>query len=120
MTKPIKYNHDTQIWYKSDIFKTCKKNIIKCQQNYIGHFSEHLNQNKRRMQINEKTGKEELHLQVDYFVHHSHFIADIDKGRHVRCKIGSEYIPVSHPSIRTMYRLSKRDPPEWIREELGY
>ncbi|MGI9011102.1 MAG: hypothetical protein ACR2F1_07940 [Nitrososphaeraceae archaeon] len=119
--KPDKYLHENQIWYPIDIFNTCKKIVVKCNKGYLGHVSENLNQNKRKVQFNEKTQKHELFLQVDYFVHHSHFIADIDRGRHVRCKIGSDFVPESDDSITTMYRLNtKRILPEWVKEDLGY
>ena len=67
-----------------------------------------------------KTKQVELHIQRDYYIHHSHFIADLDRGRHVRCKITTDYISTKDESITTMFRLKgNRILPEWVKDELG-
>lgn len=118
VSKPDKYLDEKQKWYPIDTFDNCSKTVYKCPKGYRGHLSTILNQTNTKYVYNEKTKEMELFLRVDYYIHHSHFIADIDKGRHVRCKIGSDYISVNDPDIKTMYRLGDRDPPQWVRDEL--
>lgn len=122
LRKPDKYLPEKQTWYLVDNFHHCQKPVIQCPKcQHSGHISEHLNQTRnQKMQINNKTGQMELHIQRDFYIHHSHFIADLDKGRHVRCKIGSDHLPVSDPQISTMYRLRKsRHIPDWVNQELN-
>lgn len=119
--KPDKYLPKNQTWYKIDVFPNCTKKVIICSKcKHKGHISIHLNQTRnKKMEYNPKTGQIELWLQRDFYIHHSHFIADLDRGRHVRCKIGKDHIPISDPNITSMYRLkNNRDLPEWVRDEL--
>lgn len=120
-TKLEKYLPENQIWHKFDNFNSCEKQVLNCSIcGHKGHYSEQLNQNHQQYQSNDK-GKIELHLQVDCYIHHSHFIADLDRGRHVRCMIKNYYIPVSSNRITTMYRLdTPRNIPDWLKSELGY
>lgn len=122
--KPDKYLPENQTWYKGDSFTNCKKLILKCPKcQHLGHYSEHLNQNKQKQgEFNIAYMQRDILIQVDFYIHHSHFIVDLDKGRHVRCKIGDEWrSALSDPRIKTMYRSSKsRDVPGWVKDELGY
>lgn len=122
MTKPDKYLPENQIWHEIDNFKNCNKEVVKCPKcNHKGHISTHLNQTRnQKNEYNPITKFMDLYIQRDFFIHHSHFIADMDKGRHVRCKIGHDHLPVSDDRITTMYRLSKsRDIPDWVKDELN-
>lgn len=119
MTKPSKYLHEKQIWYKFDRFNKCNRKIYLCPKGYKGHYTEILSQTHTKIMINAATKKTELFLKVDQYIHHSHFIADLDKGRHVRCKIGTDYISVHDPKISRMFRLGRRNPPSWIIEEIN-
>jgi hypothetical protein len=114
--KPDKYLPENQIWYKQDNFKNCKKDVIFCPKcGHAGHLSTNLNQSGGLRTINNL-----IYIKRDYYIHHSHFIADLDRGRHVRCKIGDEWVSVNDSSITTTYRSSRpRNVPGWLMDELA-
>lgn len=117
-SKPSKYSKENQKWLVNPLDTwfcplECAQRIVLCPVcGQLGHTTWNLSQNNR-------VKFEGMILILDEkYVLHSHFIDDIDKGRHVSCLLDYRWInPDLTPDLVKQYHRVK-NVPKWIYHNL--